>query len=155
MSAVDRGRRSRRRGADAERQVVAYLRAHGWPDARRYLAGDGRQPGDIDWHPLVAVEVKDRAGSAWPSWCRQALAEAREGMVAAVVRRTRGVPDVGAWECRTPIGGPLGVDAYQPWTRDVDGVAWLAMPFGEFVESVRCCDAPEIESALRGGRSET
>lgn len=38
----------RRRGADAERAVVNYLRAAGWPDTRRYLAGDGRQPGDID-----------------------------------------------------------------------------------------------------------
>jgi len=90
----------RTRGANAERQVVNYLRAAGWPDARRYLAGDGRQPGDVDFHPLVCLEVKDVARSAWPTWCRQAAAEAPTGTVPAVVRRTRGVPDPGLWECR-------------------------------------------------------
>lgn len=80
--------------------MVAWLRANGYPDARRYLAGDGRQPGDVDFHPLVVLEVKDVAQSRWPSWCRQAAAEAREGMVPVVVRRTRGVADPGAWECR-------------------------------------------------------
>ena len=59
---------NRKRGARAERSVVEFLRRSGWPDARRYLAGDGRQPGDIDWHPLVCLEVKDVAGSSWPSW---------------------------------------------------------------------------------------
>ena len=49
------GRANRRRGADAERSVVEFLRRSGWPDARRYLAGDGRQPGDIDFHPLICL----------------------------------------------------------------------------------------------------
>ena len=49
------GRANRRRGADAERQVVNYLREHGYPDARRYLAGDSRQPGDIDAIPGVSM----------------------------------------------------------------------------------------------------
>ena len=80
--------RERDRGARAERAVVNYLRENGWPDARRYLAGDGRQPGDVDFHPLVCLEVKDRAESRWPTWCRQAASEAREGMVPVVVRRT-------------------------------------------------------------------
>ena len=93
------GSAERRRGADAERAVVRYLRGRGH-EARRYLAGDGRQPGDVDWHPLVCLEVKDRASSSWPSWCRQAVAEAPEGTVPAVVRRTRGVADPGAWVCR-------------------------------------------------------
>ena len=98
-------RAERRRGADAERAVVAWLREVGWPDTRRYLAGDGRQPGDIDWHPLVCLEVKDRDGSRWPSWCRQAVAECRPGMVPAVVRRTRGVPRVSSWEVRVQWRG--------------------------------------------------
>lgn len=91
---------NRRRGADAERAVVAWLRDHGFPDARRYLAGDGRQPGDIDAIPGLCCEVKDRAASSWPSWCRQAEAEAN-GRDWVVVRRTRGVPDVSAWPCRS------------------------------------------------------
>ena len=142
MSAANRAR-----GARCEVAVVNYLRAVGWPDARRYLAGDGRQPGDIDWHPLVALEAKDRKESAWPSWCRQATAEAREGMVPAVVRRTRGVTDVGLWECRAPLsaastfgwGGsvPAGVAVAD---RTVLGEVWLLMPFAVFVEAVRRVD---------------
>lgn len=95
-----RGRANRRKGGDTERAVVNYLKANGYPDARRYLAGDGRQPGDIDFHPLVVLEVKGVKSSAWPSWCRQAAAAAGAGQVPVVVRRTHGNPDVAQWECR-------------------------------------------------------
>lgn len=128
-----------------------YLRANGYPDARRYLAGDGRQPGDIDWHPLIAVEVKDRKSSAWPSWCRQAVAEARDGMVPVVVRRTRGTPDVGAWECRWPESAAIGDGPlvspmparYRSLVRSADepervrGDWWMGESFASFVERVR------------------
>ncbi len=94
------GAANRRRGADAERAVVAWLREHGYPDARRYLAGDGRQPGDIDAIPGVCIEVKDRKQSAWPTWIRQAVLEAGQDRLAVVVRRSRGKPAVGEWEAR-------------------------------------------------------
>lgn len=132
----------RNRGARAEVAVVNYLRSQGWPDARRYLAGDGRQPGDIDWHPLVCLEVKDVASSAWPTWCRQAAAEARPGMVPVVVRRTRGVPDVGAWPVRLPdrwtiltgcmVIGDIG---------DIDAVPWALTTMAELVAAVKAVDA--------------
>lgn len=100
------GARNRDRGARGERAVVAYLRQNGWPDARRYLAADGRAPGDIDAIPGVAIEVKDRAVACWPEWIRQAKAEAGPDRMWAVVRRTRGTPDVAQW--------PTIVDA-QAW----------------------------------------
>ena len=108
------GAASRRRGANAERMVVDYLRAHGWPDARRYLAGDGRQRllGDIDAVPGVAVEVKDRAQSAWSSWLRDV--EDGNDRVTVVVRRARGNPDVGQW--------PAVVGSADDWTARLDGV---------------------------------
>lgn len=90
---------SRARGARAEVNVVNWLRGHGWPEARRYLAGDGRQPGDIDAIPGLCIEVKDRSQSSWPAWCRQAETEAG-GRAWVVVRRHRGHPDVAAWPCR-------------------------------------------------------
>lgn len=93
---------NRRRGADAERQVVAFLRENGWPDARRYLAGDGRQPGDIDVWPGIAIEVKDRLASAWPTWREQAVAEAG-GRIPVVVRRWRGFPNVANWTAQVPM----------------------------------------------------
>lgn len=129
------GAASRRRGADAERAVVRYLRANGWPDARRYLAGDGRQPGDVDCWPGVCLEVKDRTQSAWPSWRAQALIEAN-GRVPVVVRRHRGVRDVGRWttELRSThwvdLGG-TGVPAGQWCPRT--GRTWVRVTFAEFV----------------------
>jgi hypothetical protein len=99
---------NRRRGKDAEVRVVNYLRQHGFPDARRFLSGDGRQPGDIDAIPGLVIEVKDVAGSSWPKWCAQAEAEAK-GRPWVVVRRARGTVDVGAWPCQWGSeGGPWG-----------------------------------------------
>jgi hypothetical protein len=116
------GAASRRRGADAERKVVNWLRDNGYPDARRYLAGDGRQPGDIDAIPGVVIEVKDVASSAWPSWCRQAETQAGPDRVPIVVRRTRGVPDVAQWPAR--------------WLPD-DGTDWFSGTFGEVIADIR------------------
>jgi hypothetical protein len=97
------GAASRRRGHDAERKVAAWLRANGYPDAattRSALGHDGfHAPGDVLGVPGVVIEVKDVKGSAWPTWCRQAEAEA-EGRPWIVVRRERGVTDVGNWPCK-------------------------------------------------------
>lgn len=147
---------NRNRGARAEVAVVNYLRANGWPDARRYLAGDGRQPGDIDFHPLVCLEVKDVASSAWPTWCRHAAAEARPGMVPVVVRRTRGVPDVGAWPVRvawrpavTAFGltvatdhlGSSDVTTDEPITINGGLMWWVRATMAELVAAVKAVDA--------------
>lgn len=92
------GAANRDRGARAELAVAKYLRCNGFPHARRYLAGDGRQPGDVDFHPDVCLEVKDWVGSRWPTWRAQAVAESRPGQLVVVVRRVRGVTDAGLWE---------------------------------------------------------
>lgn len=96
------GRAARTRGHSAERRVAAHLRDHGFPDAatsRSALGHDGtRQPGDIVGVPGLCISVKDVAGSAFPTWLRQARAEAEPaGLIPVVVRRTRGNPDVGEW----------------------------------------------------------
>lgn len=130
---------NRTRGANAERAVVAYLRVNGFPDARRYLAGDGRQPGDIDFAPGICLEVKDVARSARPSWRAQAVAEAG-GRVPIVLRRTRGVTDVGRWVAQIPcdqldrIGmHPSGLATHCPRTE----MAWTSMPFELIVAALR------------------
>lgn len=133
------GAMSRTKGARAERDVVRYLRANGYPDTRRYLAGDGRQPGDIDWHPLICLEVKDRARSAWPTWCRQAAAEARPGMVPVVVRKTAGTADPGQWEARyLLVSWPDGLlFPRSPVVHAVDGRMWAATTLGDLATAIR------------------
>lgn len=95
---------NRRRGHDAERAVAAWLRDRGWPDARTTrsaLGHDGAHaPGDIEAIPGLVIEVKDVAGSRWPSWARQAEAEAY-GRPWIVIRRRRGTVNVGDWDCLT------------------------------------------------------
>lgn len=137
--AAARGRSNRNRGARAEVQVVNYLRDQGWPDTRRYLAGDGRQPGDLDWHPLVCLEVKDVTNTAWPSWARQADRQAGAGMIPAVVRRSRGVPDVGAWKCR--VGSPQTLELVGRFV-PIPGLPelWVETSFAAFVAAVRRID---------------
>lgn len=117
------GAANRRRGADAERAVVAWLRDNGYPDARRYLAGDGRQPGDIDGVPGLCIEVKDVASSAWPTWCRQAEQQA-VGQAWVVVRRLRGNPNVAEWPC-------LMATRWGTW--QLGARSGLIEPFGEFM----------------------
>lgn len=114
------GAAERRRGARAEVQVVNHLRVNGWPDARRYLAGDGRQPGDIDVWPGIALEVKDRAQSAWPTWRQQALTEAGPTRIPIVIRRERGDPDVGRWHT------------------EITTLGWIALGGNPLIESFTC-----------------
>lgn len=93
----------RRKGADAERALIRWLRTNGYPDARRYLAGDGRQPGDIDGVPGVCLDVKNRATLDLPGWLRQLDAEARTGALPFVVVKLRGVTDPGDWALITRV----------------------------------------------------
>jgi hypothetical protein len=150
-TASARGRSNRNRGARAERAVVNWLRANGYPDARRYLAGDGRQPGDIDFHPLITLEAKDPQDSCWPTWCRQAAAAAPPGTVPVVVRRTRGNPDVGMWECRYRVVHHVTLDD-DGWHYDdmlavprlqdhsVDYTVWSSCTFADLIAAVRQLD---------------
>lgn len=103
------GARSRNKGARAERAVVAWLREHGWIGARRYLAGDGRQPGDIDAIPGIALEVKDQAVYAIPAWLRQTVDEAGDRLPVLVVK-PKGVnyERVGEWWAITRFGDFIG-----------------------------------------------
>lgn len=73
-----------------------WLRSHGWPEARRYLAGDGLQPGDVDGIPGVTLEIKDQQAHDLSGWLRQTEAEAR-GNLPVLVVKARGQADPGRW----------------------------------------------------------
>lgn len=86
----------RRKGGDYERSFVNWLRDNGYPDARRYLAGDGRQPGDVDAIPGVCVDVKARRELDIPAWLRQVHDEAA-GRVPTLAVHRPGLADPGDW----------------------------------------------------------
>jgi hypothetical protein len=133
---------NRRRGADAERSVVRWLRDNGYPDARRVLAGDGRQDSDVTFHPLVSLEAKDVASSAWPTWCRQAVAQSHPGTIPVVVRRTRGVPAVAGWRCRFRYSdlAEYGFEVVCSFGHQDDGDLWVELPFGAFIAALKRLD---------------
>lgn len=139
------GAASRRRGHDAERAVVNWLKANGYPDARTtraMLGHDGAHaPGDVWAIPGVVIEVKDVAASAWPSWRAQAIAES-QFLVPMVVRRKRGQTDVGFWPAEIPADH---CDEWMTsengwWTEHVcprTGLLWLRGSFVQIVEALR------------------
>lgn len=152
-----RGKRARNYGYETERMVARWLRANGYPDARttRQVMGrsGNRTPGDISFHPLVVLEVKGRKGgnTSWPTWCRQAAAEASVGQVPVVVFRTPGVADVGSWECRVQGYGwwrASGSFTPEAWPHgravlvddDGDRWPWCCITFAEFITALRRFD---------------
>ena len=93
---------NRNRGHNAERNVVKWLKTQGYEDARTTRAALGHDgahaPGDVIGPVGLVIEVKDVARTWWQDWSRQADEEAN-GRPWVVVRRLRGVKDVGAWPC--------------------------------------------------------
>lgn len=100
------GKSNRRKGADAERAVVTYLRDHGWPGAERAVRTAYRtanrtldDPGDITGTPLLVWQVKDHAREHITEWLAETedqRAAVRAGYGILVVRR-RGTADPGRW----------------------------------------------------------
>ena len=133
------GKASRDRGANAERAVVNWLRANGHPEARRHHGADGRAPGDIMGVPGVCIEVKDRASSSYGVWREQLLAETPNGHVPVLVRRTRGVTDVGQWDAEMPVtthvdfGQSTFTNRFCPRTDQ----HWIRMTFAHLIEALR------------------
>lgn len=87
----------RAKGAYYERKGMHWLRENGHPGARRYLAGDGRQPGDLDAIPGVCIEVKARRELAIPSWLRQVEDEAGPNRFPVLWVWRPGLADPGDW----------------------------------------------------------
>lgn len=127
--------------------VVRWLRQVGWPDActtRAKLGHDGwSAPGDVSWHPLIVLEVKNLTASAWPTWCRQAVAASAPGQVPCVVRRTRGVADVAQWRVRVQLAAlhELGVVLVANRLELVDGEPWAVTDMAALAAMVRGIDA--------------
>lgn len=94
---------SRRKGATAERDVTAWLRANGWPWAERRAGGT---PGpDITGCPGIAWEIKNAARLELAAWVDQAEAQrATSGAdLAPLVIKRRGTTDPGQFYAVLPL----------------------------------------------------
>lgn len=94
---------SRRKGATAERDVVAWLRANGFPYAERRAGGT---PGpDITGCPGIAWEIKNAARLELAAWVDQAEAQRAAGGadVGPVVIKRKGTTQVGAYYAVLPL----------------------------------------------------
>jgi Holliday junction resolvase len=103
------GSRSRNKGARAERDVVAYLRANGFPYAERRLSGGVDDRGDVAGVPGLVIEVKDRTAHSFPEYVRQLEAEVSCVGVGAglVIAKRAGTTDVGSWYAVTRVDWAL------------------------------------------------
>jgi hypothetical protein len=92
------------KGSSAERAVVDYLRAHGFPHAERRLAGSSKDRGDIAGVPAVVIEVKNCERTDLAGWLAEAaLEQANDRADYGVVwHKRRGRTDAGQWYATLP-----------------------------------------------------
>ena len=95
---------SKRKGSQAERDVVAWLKANGYKYADRRLAGATLDKGDISGVPGVTIEIKNHAKMDLAGWTEELIVEmANDKAWTGVVwhkRKGRGSPE--DWYCTMP-----------------------------------------------------
>jgi hypothetical protein len=92
------------KGSGAERAVVEFLRANGFPHAERRLAGSSKDRGDIAGVPAVVIEVKNCERTNLAAWLAEAaLEQANDRADYGVVwHKRRGRSDAGQWYATLP-----------------------------------------------------
>lgn len=96
------GAMARRKGAVAERAVIAWLNNNGFPHAER--RGAGFEASDIIGIPGVTLEVKNQKTMNLAAWVNQLVDEmqADGNLRGAVIHKRRGHTDVGDWYATMP-----------------------------------------------------
>lgn len=97
---------SKRKGSEAERDVVKYLRRRGWSSAERaYGAGRPDDVGDISGLEGVCIEVKNQKQINLAGWVEELIVEMRNARAetGAVVHKRRGKSSVAEWYATMPV----------------------------------------------------
>lgn len=99
-----RGATNRRRGITAERDLVRWLRANGFPHAERSVVTgyrtatrERRDGGDITGTPGIVWSLKDCAAERIPQWWDELEAMQGGPVVKLLVVKRRGHADPGLW----------------------------------------------------------
>lgn len=67
--------KSKAKGTTAERDVVKYLHASGWPAAERRALSGNKDKGDVAGIPGVCIEVKAQERPLLAQWARELAVE--------------------------------------------------------------------------------
>jgi Holliday junction resolvase len=88
----------KQKGDRAERAVVDFLRSRGI-EAHRIRAGSPDDIGDIEIHPDIVVEVKDRGKLDLPAWLRNLAVQKanKDAAFGVVIVKKRGSSDPLEW----------------------------------------------------------
>ena len=95
---------SKRKGSAAERAVVEWLKANGYPYADRRLAGATLDKGDISGLPGVTIEIKNHAKLDLAGWIAELEIEMKNdgAWTGTVLHKRKGKGDVGEWYATMP-----------------------------------------------------
>ena len=95
---------AKRKGSQAERDVVAYLKANGYPYADRRVAGATLDKGDISGVLGVTIEIKNHARLDLAGWLAELEVEMKNdnAWTGVVIHKRKGKGDVGQWYATMP-----------------------------------------------------
>lgn len=97
--------RAKAKGTLAERAVVGYLRANGFPDAERRALEGANDRGDIAGLPYTVLEVKNHAALDLAGWLNELMREIDNDNAeyGAVVAKRRGHAEPDQWYAIMPF----------------------------------------------------
>jgi hypothetical protein len=95
---------AKRKGSQAERDVVAWLKANGFPYADRRVAGATLDKGDISGVLGVTIDIKNHARLDLAGWTAELEIEIKNdgAWTGAVLHKRKGKGDVGEWYATMP-----------------------------------------------------
>lgn len=90
---------SKRKGSQAERDVVKFLQVRGWIYAERRLAGDINDRGDVAGVNGVCIEIKNHAKMDLAGWIKELEVEIKNAKAdtGVVIHKRKGKSDVAEW----------------------------------------------------------
>ena len=96
---------SKRKGTAAERAVVDYLVANGFPYAERRALAGALDKGDVTGIPGVVIEVKNHAALDLAGWLNELMREMDNAKAefGTVVAKRRGHADPSQWYAILPF----------------------------------------------------